>query len=146
VAISTIWVAPPKPCAVPGDTDTLVLSEPGRLNLKFYRGDSGRFTVRVQMPNGDLVPITDAAWDCDVRSDVGVEPALASLDVTPVPPESPYYPYAVEVVITSEDSTAIADGIPDGELGVWDLQMLLGGETITILAGYVVTSDDVSRT
>jgi len=144
---STIYVPPPSPpsngnCG-PAHGNTLVLSEPGHLDLRLYRGDSGRFTVRVQMPDGTPVDISTAGFDCDVRTDTGVSPPLTSLQVVPIGAADPY---SVEVIITPADSIAIADGLAMvGQLmGVWDLQMTYNTEVITILRGHVCCVEDVS--
>jgi len=144
---STIWVPPPtlpsnsNGCGH-GHDNTLVMSEPGHLDLRLYRGDSGRFTVRVQMPDGTPIDISTAGFDCDVRTDVGAS-LLTSLQVVPIGAADPY---SVEVIITPADSIAIADGLAlVGQLmGVWDLQMTYGTEVITILRGHVCCVDDVS--
>ena len=47
-------------------------------------------------------------------------------------------PTAVDVTLTADQSRLLADG-------VWDLEMTLGGEVITLLTGAVVVSLDVSR-
>jgi hypothetical protein len=74
-------------------------------------------------------------FDCDIRLTPDSGNTLTSLTVTPVAGT----PSAIDVTISADQSRLFDDG-------AWDLEMTLGGEVITLLAGAVVVTDDVSRT
>ena len=79
--------------------------------------------------------VSAATWDCDVRVLPDDPDPLCSPTVEPVPGN----PAAVDVVMTSADSSQINSD------GVWDLEMTIGGVVTTILAGRVKLTKDVSR-
>lgn len=139
--------APPAPTllasstpSVPGGgggvvLDPIVFSDPAVLDIGVYRGDTGRFRIRVVDALGADVDVSTAAWDCDVR-DRPDGAVITSLTVTPVVGEVS----VIEIVLTAIQSA----GLPSGRL-VWDLQMTLGGEVTTLVAGAIVVVADVSR-
>ena len=114
----------------------IAFSEPAHLDLVAYRGDSGRFRVNVTDVDDAPLDVTAATWDCDVRVTVDDPTVIATLDVEPVAGT----PSAVDVVLTAEASAVLP------KTAVWDLQMTLGGDVVTLLAGKVTTTLDVSRT
>lgn len=113
----------------------VVLSQPAAVNLVIYRGDTGRFRVTVSDPDGAPLDVSSAAWLAQVRAAPGASPMLTELDVEPVAGETS----KVDVVLTETASEALVAS------GVWDLQMTLAGEVVTLLAGTVQVTPDVSR-
>ena len=149
IVASTIWapraasVAPPAgPSVTPfgvttgdlsGATD-VVMSDPLPCDLFVYRGDSGRFRVVVtDASTGVPLDISDATWDCDIRSGYDSETVLVSLNVNRVNNST------IEVILDPAMSAALVDK------SVWDLEMTLGTEVQTLLAGTVHVHKDVSR-
>lgn len=110
-------------------------SDPAQLDLTAYRGDSGRIRVTVTDPGGAPVDVTGATWDCDVRVKADDTGVVFSFDVEPVAGETSQ----VDVVLTTENAALLPP------TAVWDLQMTLAGETVTLLTGKVSTTSDVSR-
>lgn len=111
-------------------------TKPGPVDLCVYRGDSGRVRVTVTDAAGLPVDVTTATWDCDFRISASNATVLVSPDIEPVPGVT----NAVDIVLTATDSALLNDDC------VWDLEMTLGGEVTTILAGDVRVTQDVSRT
>ena len=114
---------------------TIHFTEPAELDLFAYRGDSGRFRVNVIDSVGVPLDVAAATWDCDVRATVDDPAVIATLDVEPVAGT----PSSVDVVLDAAQSSTLP------VKAVWDLQMTLGGEVITLLAGDFSTTLDVSR-
>jgi hypothetical protein len=111
-------------------------TKPGVVDLCVYRGDSGRVRVRVNDTAGLPVDVSGATWDCDFRSTLDAETVLCSPAIEPVDGIT----NAVDIVLSPECSASLDDDC------VWDLEMSLGGEVTTILAGRVLVTKDVSRT
>jgi len=114
--------------------DPIVIGDPDTADLVVYRGDSGRFLVNVTDNTGTPLDVSTAVFDCDARATPDAATPFTSLTVTP----APGIPSAVDVTLTATQSRLLADG-------VWDLEMTLGGEVITLLTGAVIVSLDVSR-
>lgn len=116
-------------------TGPICFTKPGEVDLCVYRGDSGRVRVRVTDVDGLPVDVSTATFDCDFRANPDDVMTLISPSVVPVPGIE----NAVDIVLTPEESALLdADG-------VWDLEMTLGGEVTTLLAGKVIVTKDVSR-
>jgi len=115
--------------------EPIVIGDPDHADLIVYRGDTGRFRVNVTDSTGTPLDVSTAVFDCDIRLTPDSEYNLTSLTVTPVPG----MPSTIEVSNTAAQARLFDDG-------VWDLEMVLAGEVITLLAGAVVVTDDVSRT
>lgn len=111
-------------------------TKPGVVDLCVYRGDSGRVRVTVTDAAGLPLDVSTATWDCDFRIAADNPTVLVSPLIEPVPGTAS----AVDIVLSPADSALLADDC------VWDLQMTLGGEVTTILAGKVLVTRDVSRT
>lgn len=145
IVASTIWAPAYRPPAGPsinplgvttGDLSgatAIIVSDPLPVDLFVYRGDSGRFRVQVTDPDGTPLDVSAASWDCDIRSTFDATPVIVSLVVTPVDMST------VEVVLDALKSSLLVD------LSVWDLEMTIGGEVVTLLAGTVHVRKDVSR-
>jgi len=129
---STIW--PGTSVCAPTTPGALTLSSPQRVDLRVYRGDTGRFRVQVALPGGDDIDLTLAQWDCDIRSSVDSTTVIASLTVMMVNATT------VEVVIDAATSASLPGNC------VWDLEMTLGGDVTTLLTGEILVTKDVSRT
>jgi hypothetical protein len=129
--ISTIWA--PSTSACTPTSGPLTFSQPTHVDLRIYRGDTGRFRVQVTWPDGTPVNIAAATWDCDIRATVDDTAVTASLTVTPVDS------FTVEVLLDAATSASLTGG-------VWDLEMTLNGAVTTLLAGDIIVTKDVSRT
>ena len=114
----------------------VAFTDPIKMDLTVYRGDSGRFRVNVVDDTATPVDVTTATWDCDIRATADNPTVIVSLDVEPVAGT----PSAVDVILAPADSALLPAA------AVWDLQMTLAGEVVTLLAGKVTTTLDVSRT
>jgi len=125
----------PRAVLPPSTVGPVCFTKPGVVDLCVYRGDSGRVRVRVTDADGQPVDVSAATWDCDFRSTEDAGTVLCSPSVEAVPGA----PNAVDIVLTATDSAEL-----DADC-VWDLEMTLGGEVTTILAGKVLVTKDVSR-
>jgi hypothetical protein len=128
-------LAAPSVTPLAAATAPVCFTKPGALDLCVYRGDSGKVRVRVTDADGLPVDVSAATWDCDIRVSADAATVIISPTVEPVPGIT----NAVDIIITAEQSALLdADG-------VWDLEMVLGGDTTTLLAGKVLVTKDVSR-
>ena len=114
----------------------ICFSEPARLDLCVYRGDSGRLRVNVTDPDGVPLDVSAATWDCDIRATADSPTVIVSMAVEPVDGSDT----SVDVVLDAASSALLSAN------AVWDLQMTLGGAVTTLLTGAVTTTLDVSRT
>ena len=114
----------------------VALSEPMEVDLEIYRGDTGRFRVTVTKEDLSPVDLTLAEWDADIRG-TGTSPAVIAN-------------FTIELV---EDDTSSFDVILDeinadkliaGDL-VYDVEMRMGGEVVTLIKGTITVTQDVSR-
>jgi hypothetical protein len=112
---------------------SVVISDPLPVDLYVYRGDSGRFRVAINDPDGAPLDVSGATWDCDIRTQYDADPPIVSLDVNPIDAST------VEVVLNTTMSALLVDN------AVWDLEMTLNGEVQTLLSGVVHVHKDVSR-
>ena len=133
--ISRAAILAPRAVLPPSEFDPVCFTKPGVVDLCIYRGDSGRVRVRITDTEGTPVDVSTATWDCDIRAAEDDPVVLCSPTIEPVPGE----PNAVDIVLSSACSAEINDD------AVWDLQMVLNGQTMTILAGKVLLTKDVSR-
>lgn len=121
----------PTTCPIP-------LGGPQHCDLVIYRGDSGHFRVSVKLIDDTPVDVSSATWDCDIRSKIDAE-VVTSLVVTPVAGQT----NTVDVALTPAQSELL-NFLPETN-GVWDLEMTLAGEVITLFAGEVIVTKDVSQ-
>ena len=112
----------------------IIVSNPGRIDLVVYRGDSGRFKVTVNQSDGTPVDISASTFLCEVKSDPDDDKPYTTFDVELVAGDTS----SIEVVITPDMSTAIK------QPAFWDLQMQAGSEVTTLLSGHVRLTRDVS--
>lgn len=125
------------PQAAPEPLAETCFSQPQVLDLCAYRGDSGRFRVTVTESDGTTpIDISAATWDCDIRLSADDATSAGSMDVEPVVGT----PNAVDVILTASVSASL-----DDPAYVWDLEMTLGTEVTTLLAGRLTVTKDVSR-
>jgi hypothetical protein len=105
--------------------------------MAIYRGDSGRFRVRINDIYGNPLDLTGSTFDCDIRKTPESEPPLATLEAALLDGET----NVIEVILT----TAVSATLPAGE-AYWDLELTTAtGEVNTILIGHVGIAQDVSR-
>ncbi len=130
--MSTIWI---EPLAV-APPSIIALSRPSDVNLIVYRGDSGRFRVRVTDANAAPVDVSAATWDCDVRSAVDSPTVVAQLEIEPDPVDTA----AITVIHTPIESAKLP------ATSTYDLEMTLAGEVTTLIRGTISATGDVSRT
>jgi len=114
---------------------TLVINQPTSVDLQMYRGDSGGLRVTVVDAAGLPVDLTGAVWLCQLRVTVDAATPIATFPVTPTAGDTSSVDIDVNAPVTAI--------LP--KTCVWDLQMVLGGETTTLLAGLAKTTPDVSR-
>lgn len=115
---------------------TLDLSGPMEVDINVYRGDTGRFRITVTEEDLSPVDISLADWDADIRQSAGSATVVATLTVEPVVGDES----SVDVILTE----AIADTLTAGNF-VYDVEMRLDGEVITLIAGKFTVTQDVSR-
>jgi hypothetical protein len=132
-ALSTIWAPDAHRVGGRGVSTAVVLSDPLIADIQVYRGDSGRFRVRVNEDDSP-VDLTAATWDADIRATADETVVLGSFTVTLLDT------LTAEVVLPA----AVSAVLP--AKAVWDLQMTLDGEVQTLLRGDVTVIKDVSRT
>lgn len=116
--------------------EPLCFSQPDELDLCVYRGDTGRF--RIEVTEADLVTpidITAATWDADIRRSADSE-LVGSFDVVPVEGTV----NAVDVILNAELSELLNE-----PPYVYDVEMTIGTEVITLLYGDLTVTKDVSR-
>lgn len=119
--------------ACPGTASTAYFSKPGHVDLVVYRGDSGRLRVHATQADGSDADLAGAVWTAQIRADADATDALVELDVWNVDVST------VDVTLTAEQSATLP------AQAVWDLQVVLGTSTATLLAGTVTTRPDVTR-
>jgi len=116
--------------------EPLCFTQPDELDLCVYRGDTGRF--RIQVTEADLVTpidITSATWDADIRRTADGA-LVGSFDVVPVEGTV----NAVDVFLNAELSELLNE-----PPYVYDVEMTIGTEVITLLYGDLTVTKDVSR-
>ena len=114
----------------------VAFSEPVPVNIKVYRGDSGRLRITVTDPDGLPVNISAATWDADIRDTVDAVTVIAQLTMTPVAGQT----NAVDVILSSTESLKLI-----AAKYVYDVQMTLNAEVQTLIAGDITVTKDVSR-
>ena len=116
--------------------DTVELSGPMEVDLSIYRGDTGRF--RITVTNEDLSPVdlSGAEWDADIRPNANSLTIITNFLVVPVDGDSS----SVDVILDETN----ADLLPSGNL-VYDVEMRLNGEIVTLVRGSITVTQDVSR-
>ena len=121
------------------DLGDIQFSNPSRLDLGVYRGDTGTFRVTVTASDGVTpVNVSSATWDCDIRSTAETATAIGSMAVTPVVGQT----NQVDVALPKIVSALLA---VQADPYVWDLEMTLGAQVQTILRGTIAVTPDVSR-
>lgn len=113
------------------------LSGPLPLDLNIYRGDTGRFRITVTDEVGGPINISGATWDADIRSVAANPTAITSFTVTPVAGD----PSSVDVILDKTKSALLNPGTL-----VYDVEMTLGLEVVTLVGGKITVTQDVSRT
>lgn len=117
----------------------LVISRPIRSNLIVYRGDTGSFTLSVVDPDGEPIDLTSAIWLGQIRSKPD-QTVIATLDIALNPTDpNPSAPSSVMVTLSESQSKLIEAN------ATWDVQMSLGGSVVTLIAGAVILTKDVSK-
>ena len=122
--------------AAPMVAEVIELSGPMEVDLSIYRGDTGRF--RITVTNEDLSPVdlTGATWDADIRTTAAAPTVITSFDVVPVVGDDS----SVDVILDETN----AELLPPGNL-VYDVEMRLDGEIVTLVTGKITVTQDVSR-
>jgi len=139
----TLTLSEPEPSATTFATaeqlanpNSITFGNPTVVDLNVYQGDSGRFKVTVKDALGAAIDVSGAQWDCDIRQNSSASPPMAVLTVTPVAGDVS----SVTVILTGAESRKLITS------GVWDLEMTLAGEVITLVRGTVNVTPDISRT
>lgn len=114
----------------------IALSGPMEVNLSIYRGDTGRFRITVTNDDESPADLTGATWDADIRNTAAAGAVLANFDVVPVVGDDS----SVDVILNETQ----AEQLPSGTLS-YDVEMRLDGEVITLVAGTITVTQDVSR-
>lgn len=114
----------------------LTLSEPTVVDLKVYRGDSGRFRITVTEPDGVTpVDVSLATWDGDIKLKATDATEITTFDITPV---------SGDVSSVDIELPAIKSILLDNNC-VYDIEMTLAGDVRTIITGKITVTQDVSR-
>lgn len=111
----------------------LTLSSPLAADLVVYRGDTGHFRVTVTDPGGAPLDVTAGTWRCQVRPSADAGPPIP-LTVVPAVDDVA----SVDVFLDAPTSESLRSG-------VWDLELTLEGEVMTLLSGAVKVTKDVSN-
>jgi hypothetical protein len=117
-------------------TGSITLSQPIKIDLKVYRGDSGRFRVTVRDPSGNPIDISTATFDGDIRVKATDVATITSFDIVPVAGD----PASIDVMLSSTNSALLTGPC------VYDIEMTLSGLVTTLVTGNIVVTQDVSRT
>ena len=117
-------------------TSDIIISQPQPVDLVVYQGDSGRFRVSVTDPNNLPLDVSGAVWNCQIRQMPDDTITMATLTVQPVSGDVS----SVDCILTAQQSALL-----NNTLAYWDLEMILGGETQTLLSGKCNITLDVSR-
>jgi hypothetical protein len=118
----------------PFAAEPICFTDPAELNLCVYRGDTGHLRIQVLIA-GVPADVSAATFDADIRASADSTVLLATLLAVPVAGQ----PSMVDLTLTAAESAKLSTS------GVWDLQMTLGGEVTTLVAGTVTVTKDVSR-
>lgn len=114
---------------------SIVLSQPMKVDLSVYRGDSGGFRITVIDPVGMPVDLTGASWDGDIRIKAADTTLVTSFVITPVPGD----PASIDISLTA-DSSELLNGVM-----VYDIEMREGETVTTLIYGSISVMQDVSR-
>jgi hypothetical protein len=121
----------------PRDTSgSITLSQPIKIDLKVYRGDSGRFRITVRDPSGNPIDISTATFDADIRLKATDATTLTSFDIVPVAGD----PASIDVMLSAANSDLLTGPC------VYDVEMTLSGLVTTLVTGSIAVTQDVSRT
>jgi hypothetical protein len=112
------------------------LSGPLELDLSIYRGDTGRFRITVTNEDSSPADLSGATWDADIRTTANSPTVVTNFDVVPVVGDDS----SVDVILNEVN----ADLLTAGTLS-YDVEMRLDGEVITLVAGKITVTQDVSR-
>lgn len=126
----------PMLAVTPMVASTVELSGPLELDLEIYRGDTGRFRITVTQEDLSPVNVSGATWDADIRTSAASPTVVTSFDVVPVVDDET----SVDVILDETN----ADLLTAGTL-YYDVEMRLDGEVITLVAGKITVTQDVSR-
>jgi hypothetical protein len=124
----------PMLAVTPMVASTVELSGPLEVDLEIYRGDTGRFRITVTQEDLSPVDLTGATWDADIRATASSPTIVTSFDVVPVDESS------VDVILDETNAELLTSGN-----FFYDVEMRLGGEVITLVAGKITVTQDVSR-
>ena len=112
------------------------LSGPLKMDFEVYRGDTARF--RITLKNSDSTPFdaTGAVWDADIRLNQTSSTPLTKFEITPVVGD----PSSIDVFLSGPNSDLLIASC------VYDIEMRISEDVITILGGAITVTQDVSRT
>jgi hypothetical protein len=113
----------------------IVLSEPIKVDIGVYRGDSGSFQITVKDNVGAPIDVSSATWDADIRINAAAPVVITNFEIVPVGGDTS----SVMVILPSENSELI--NLPC----VYDIEMRLGGTVSTLVYGAITVTQDVSR-
>lgn len=112
----------------------VVLSEPVEVNLVVYRGDSGNFRITVSDGTAP-VDVSDVIWNGEIRRKVSDAAVLTNFDFVPAVDDVS----AVDVFLPADKSELLNSNC------VYDIQFIRGDKVLTILAGSIQVTKDVTR-
>ena len=113
----------------------LVLSQPMKVDLSIYKGDSGQFRITVSDNFGSPVDLTGATWDGDIRLKAADTTVITNFDITPVAGD----PSSIDVKLPATKSELLISAC------VYDIEMRRGEEVTTLIYGTIAVTQDVSR-
>lgn len=129
--------APPEVSTFAATLPPIRFSDPVVQDIDVYRGDSGRFRVTVTDIAGNPVDVSAATWDCDIRIEADAATTVGQFEVVPVAGST----NKIDVIMSAALSASLSGGPY-----VYDLEMTMSGEVITLIRGTITVIKDVSRT
>lgn len=128
-------VAVEERAAVQSTQLAIVLSQPMKVDLSVYKGDSGQFRITVSDNFGSPVDLTGATWDGDIRVKAIDTTLITSFDITPTPGDIS----SIDVSLPASKSELLIGSC------VYDIEMREGEVVTTLIYGTISVTQDVSR-
>jgi hypothetical protein len=131
--------------------DILALGSPIESDIEIVQGDGRSYlrTLRKRNTDGSYTPYDITGWTfrLQVRADYATATVLIAATVAPTANAAlGEYSEAWDPTATAALTTTVSDDQPLAPLGVYDLDVSIGGQTVTLKRGRVTLKRQVSRT